>query len=95
MDWEANKKAQKDTDARWTKKHGKSIFGYKSYIQIDRDLCAITLQPTQDLRQTQRRSDAQDSQVRTRPTVQTNKGQLTCFLMTKAESIRDDYLSGR
>ena len=35
VDWEANKKAQKDTDARWTKKHGKSVFGYKSHIQID------------------------------------------------------------
>ena len=27
---------QKDTDARWTKKHGKSHYGYKNHINIDR-----------------------------------------------------------
>ncbi|WP_373085935.1 IS5 family transposase [Sneathiella sp.] len=27
---------QKDTDARWTKKHGKSHFGYKNHINVDR-----------------------------------------------------------
>lgn len=27
--------AQKDTDARWTKKHGHSYFGYKDHINID------------------------------------------------------------
>lgn len=26
---------QKDTDARWTKKHGKSIYGYKNHICVD------------------------------------------------------------
>ncbi len=30
------KRAQKDTDARWTKKHGKSHFGYKNHINVDR-----------------------------------------------------------
>ena len=30
------KNAQKDKDARWTKKHGKSYFGYKNHIGIDR-----------------------------------------------------------
>lgn len=34
-DWEGSKRSQKDTDARWTKKHGKSIYGYKNHIQID------------------------------------------------------------
>lgn len=37
-DW-ANKPAkrsQKDIDARWIKKHGKSHFGYKNHINIDR-----------------------------------------------------------
>ena len=28
---------QKDTDARWTKKHGKSHYGYKNHINIDRE----------------------------------------------------------
>src|SRR3954471_7342772 len=28
--WTPNKTAQKDIDARWTKKHGKSYFGYKN-----------------------------------------------------------------
>jgi len=26
---------QKDTDARWTKKHGKSYFGYKNHVNVD------------------------------------------------------------
>jgi transposase, IS5 family len=37
-EWEAQpaKDRQKDKDARWTKKHGKSYFGYKNHISIDR-----------------------------------------------------------
>src|SRR3954447_6676458 len=31
-----DKRAQKDVDARWTKKHGKSYFGYKNHVNIDR-----------------------------------------------------------
>ena len=34
----ANKPAklcQKDRDARWTKKHGKSFFGYKNHVNAD------------------------------------------------------------
>lgn len=27
---------QKDTDARWTKKHGKAHFGYKNHVNVDR-----------------------------------------------------------
>ncbi len=36
--WDANpaKRAQKDTDARWTKKHGKSHYGYKNHVSVDR-----------------------------------------------------------
>ncbi len=37
-DW-ADKPArrrQKDTNARWTKKHGKSHYGYKNHVNIDR-----------------------------------------------------------
>ncbi len=30
------KRRQKDTDARWTKKHGKSHYGYKNHISVDR-----------------------------------------------------------
>ena len=30
------KRAQKDTDARWTKKHGQSHFGYKNHVNVDR-----------------------------------------------------------
>lgn len=33
--WSDNKKRQKDTDARWTKKNGKSFFGYKNHISTD------------------------------------------------------------
>ena len=36
--WDAQpaKRRQKDTDARWTQKHGRSYFGYKNHIGIDR-----------------------------------------------------------
>lgn len=34
-DWSDNKKRQKYTDARWTKKNGKDYYGYKNHIQID------------------------------------------------------------
>ena len=34
-DWDEHKRRQKDTDARWTKKHGKSHFGYKNHINVD------------------------------------------------------------
>ena len=30
-----NKKRQKDVDARWTKKNGKTFFGYKNHIAVD------------------------------------------------------------
>lgn len=35
--WHDNprKKAQKDTDARWTKKNGITFFGYKNHVKID------------------------------------------------------------
>jgi transposase, IS5 family len=37
-DWEDKpaKRSQKDTDVRWTKKHGKSHFGYKNHVTVDR-----------------------------------------------------------
>ncbi len=35
-DWPDSKKAQKDTDARWTKKNGRSYFGYKNHIVADK-----------------------------------------------------------
>lgn len=34
-DWSPAKRAQKDLDARWTKKHGKSHFGYKAHVSAD------------------------------------------------------------
>lgn len=37
-EWEQNpaKICQKDKDARWTKKHGRSFFGYKNHVNVDR-----------------------------------------------------------
>ncbi|HEU0196759.1 MAG TPA: IS5 family transposase [Nevskiaceae bacterium] len=35
-DWQPAKRAQKDVDARWTKKHGKSYYGYKLHANVDR-----------------------------------------------------------
>jgi IS5 family transposase len=34
-DWSENKKRQKDTDARWTRKNGKNYYGYKNHIEVD------------------------------------------------------------
>lgn len=36
-DWEKQpaKRAQKDSEARWTQKHGKNYYGYKNHIAID------------------------------------------------------------
>ncbi|OEJ69524.1 IS5 family transposase [Magnetovibrio blakemorei] len=37
-DWASKpaKRCQKDVEARWTKKHGKSHYGYKNHINVDR-----------------------------------------------------------
>jgi IS5 family transposase len=35
-DWSPAKRRQKDCDATWTKKHGKSHFGYKLSVNVDR-----------------------------------------------------------
>jgi transposase, IS5 family len=35
-DWSASKRRQKDTDATWTKKHGKSYFGFKVTANTDK-----------------------------------------------------------
>ncbi len=35
--WSKQKRLQKDTDARWTKKNGKAFFGYKNHVAIDAD----------------------------------------------------------
>ena len=36
--WQAQpaRRRQKDTDARWTRKHGRSCYGYKNHISLDR-----------------------------------------------------------
>ncbi|WP_223164921.1 transposase, partial [Massilia mucilaginosa] len=36
IDWKPAKRRQKDMDARWTKKHGKSYFGYKVSANADK-----------------------------------------------------------
>jgi len=35
--WSEAKRRQKDTDARWTKKHGQSYYGYKNHVSVDRE----------------------------------------------------------
>lgn len=34
--WKAHKRAQKDVDAKWTKKHGKNHYGYKLHASVDK-----------------------------------------------------------
>lgn len=36
-DWANNKRRQKDTDACWVQKNGKSHYGYKNHIEVDND----------------------------------------------------------
>ena len=38
-EWKENpsRGAQKDTDARWTKKRGASYYGYKNHVNVDRE----------------------------------------------------------
>ena len=33
--WSPNKRCQKDVDARWTKKNGRTYYGYKNHVAID------------------------------------------------------------
>lgn len=36
LSWKPHKRAQKDVDAKWTKKHGRSYFGYKLHASVDK-----------------------------------------------------------
>jgi IS5 family transposase len=42
QEWSENKRRQKDTDARWTKKNGEDYFGYKNHIKADSKTKLIT-----------------------------------------------------
>lgn len=44
IEWGKNprKLAQKDTDARWTKKNGQSFYGYKDHVNVDRATKLVT-----------------------------------------------------
>lgn len=55
-DDQPNMKRQKDENARWTKKHGKSHYGYKNHINIDREHKLIRRYAVTD-------ASVQDSQV--------------------------------
>ena len=41
-DWDAKKKAQKDVDARWTKKNNETFYGYKGHVKADAKSKIIT-----------------------------------------------------
>jgi IS5 family transposase len=41
-DWSENKRRQKDTDARWTKKNNEVHFGYKDHVKVDAESKIIT-----------------------------------------------------
>ena len=36
LNWKLHKRAQKDVDAKWTKKHGKNHFSYKLHVNVDK-----------------------------------------------------------
>lgn len=41
-EWSEEKKRQKDTDARWTKKNNKSYYGYKHHVKVSQKTKVIT-----------------------------------------------------
>jgi transposase, IS5 family len=45
IEWGKNphKRAQKDIDARWTKKNNESFYGYKDHVNVDQDTKLITV----------------------------------------------------
>ena len=45
------RRSQKDTDARWTKKHGKSHYGYKNHVNVDRMHKLVRLHQVSDAAQ--------------------------------------------
>lgn len=49
-DWSTSKRRQKDVDARWGKKNGRSHFGYKNHIQVDNANKLIRCYKTTDAR---------------------------------------------
>ena len=57
-EWEANpnKLCQKDTDARWTKKHNVTHYGYKNHVKIDKKSKLVRTYKTTD-------ASVHDSQV--------------------------------
>ena len=40
-DWSVSKRRHKDVDARWTRKHGVSNYGYKNHVSVDREFGLI------------------------------------------------------
>lgn len=36
LSWKPHKRAQKDVDAKWTRKYGKDHFGYKLHASVDK-----------------------------------------------------------
>lgn len=44
----SNKLCQKDTDARWTKKHGVNHYGYKNHVKVDRKTKLVRTYKTTD-----------------------------------------------
>jgi len=68
--WEENshKTAQKDVDARWTKKNGKSYYGYKNHIKADEKSKLIDTYTVTD-------SSVHDSQETESLLTETDKGQ--------------------
>ena len=50
LEWDKtpNKLAHKDVDARWTKKCGRSDYGYKNHVNMDRDMKLVAAQACAD-----------------------------------------------
>ena len=40
-DWSEKKRRHKDVDARWTRKHGVTHYGYKNHISMDREFALV------------------------------------------------------
>ncbi|MDZ7717432.1 MAG: IS5 family transposase [Balneolaceae bacterium] len=80
-EWEEtpNKKRQKDTDARWTKKNGVSYYGYKDHLKVDNKYKLIGAYSVSD-------ASVHDSQVLEELLDETDKDQPLIYQHKKIKS---------
>ena len=87
-DDQPNMKRQKDEDARWTKKHGKSHYGYKNHINIDKEHKLIRRYAVTD-------ASVHDSQVFAEVLDEENSGRSVWADSAYRSEVREEQLRGQ